>query len=190
MKTLKLFLIALVLCIPSISKSFTLGFDPPAKIKNNTKIFYNHIGSPSFFLQYEVKTYIKEAIQKWTNVCNVPIEFEGTTEAETMEDDNTFVIGWDTNDFFADAYVRGVSQPNQYGSWIITDADMALDPTKINSIAALKALLVHEMGHILGLGHTFEHNQVMSGVPWSPYSGYSTPQWDDIQGCRSLYGRP
>ena len=52
----------------------------------------------------------------------------------------------------------------------------------------LYALLAHEIGHVLGLGHSFEDNAVMYAV----HPGYNPPltlHQDDINGIRALYGK-
>ena len=49
-------------------------------------------------------------------------------------------------------------------------------------------MLVHEIGHALGLGHSFVTGAVMNPV-YQGYNGGLTLHEDDINGMRLLYGR-
>ena len=52
----------------------------------------------------------------------------------------------------------------------------------------LYKVLVHEIGHVLGLGHSFVNGAVMNPV-YQGYNGALVLHEDDINGMRMLYGK-
>jgi hypothetical protein len=71
----------------------------------------------------------------------------------------------------------------------VGDADILLDNTgRIANGNLLDMIALHEVGHMLGLGHSEILTAIMSGPPDAPYSGLSALQPDDVRGCRCLYG--
>ena len=52
------------------------------------------------------------------------------------------------------------------------------------------ALLVHELGHVMGLGHPDEAGQQVSAIMNSNFGYLRELQPDDIAGARALYGEP
>jgi matrix metalloproteinase-14 (membrane-inserted) len=49
-------------------------------------------------------------------------------------------------------------------------------------------VLVHEIGHVLGLGHSFVTGAIMNPV-YKEYTGTLKLHDDDINGMRTLYGK-
>jgi Ca2+-binding RTX toxin-like protein len=72
--------------------------------------------------------------------------------------------------------------PTRFNSPVAGDVLLDNDPFLNNSPSVFKALLVHEFGHSLGLGHV-ESNSVMT-----PNVGASILQADDIDGITQIYG--
>jgi alpha-tubulin suppressor-like RCC1 family protein len=54
----------------------------------------------------------------------------------------------------------------------------------------IRRVALHELGHVLGLGHPDEVGQVVSALMNSAISSLDTLTDDDIAGAQSLYGRP
>ena len=52
----------------------------------------------------------------------------------------------------------------------------------------LYSVLVHEIGHVLGLGHSFVNGAIMNPV-YQRYTGTLALHEDDINGMRMLYGK-
>jgi hypothetical protein len=82
----------------------------------------------------------------------------------------------------------------------ITEGDIVLNPYQLfsdNDTAGtfdLESVLTHELGHLLGLGHsditgaTMHGHHAMNGVYSLPVSAFRTLALDDIAGARALYG--
>lgn len=164
-------------------------YDPVAKLNRDTPIYYNPAGAPISFPRHMVRDALAEVIADWNAQCNVRLVYGGGTSALPGDDDDLFVVGWDPIDWDAAAYVEGTAEINSAGQWRIVDADVFLDPAKIHSIRQLKQLLLHELGHVLGLNHSEYSDAVMSGPPFSWYNTLENLTPDDVQGCRALYGR-
>ena len=68
----------------------------------------------------------------------------------------------------------------------LDDDELFTDQTSVGT--NLYTVLVHEIGHALGLGHSFVTGAVMNPV-YQGYNGGLTLHEDDINGLRLLYGR-
>jgi hypothetical protein len=52
----------------------------------------------------------------------------------------------------------------------------------------IRRVLVHELGHVLGLDHPDDHGQRVSAIMNSVVSNIESPTGDDINGAQALYG--
>lgn len=141
-------------------------------------------------------TSVRAAMDKWSAVCAVTFVYDGETTsgaslANSGAHDAINAITWGTLD-------SGVSALTYVG----TSSASAITPTldeadTVISVAlgssGLDAVLLHEVGHMIGLKHSNVENAVMSGPNTAPdpstgYTQLTTLAADDIAGCRSLYG--
>lgn len=166
-------------------------------------IAYNPANAPALsFDQATVEQLIQDAAAEWEGVCGVKFTYQGITSAAIdNSDDGVVVVGWTTlSDGAAgqggpywipssgveqtanggiDAYLDGSIKLSTTVSWDRGRADI--------DAAYLKDVLVHELGHVLGLGHTNNPESIMYA---NPYNHLSYPRQDDIDGAQALYGPP
>ena len=139
---------------------------------------------------------IRAAMGKWSAVCAITFVYDGETTnraslANSGTRDAVNVVTWGTINSGV-AALTYVSTSNASASVpTLDEADMVISiaPGSIG----LDAVLLHEVGHMLGLKHSNLENTVMSGPNTAPdpsttYSPLTTLTADDIEGCRSLYG--
>ncbi len=139
---------------------------------------------------------VRAAMNKWSAVCAVNFVYGGATSngaslatSGTLDAINT--VTWGTLD-------AGVAALTYVGTSNASDSSPTLNETDMvisvdQGAVGLDALLLHEVGHMLGLTHSNVENAVMSGPNTAPNPSTSYTQLtalteDDITGCRSLYG--
>lgn len=181
---------------------FMFDFGPAAPWTAPIHWRYNAAGEPPQFPTSLSVAALQNAMAKWSGVCNVAFVYDGATAIPpraTVIDpiqgtvpDSINVIGWGAAAPFIPG-AAGVTFPVPYlddnGNITVGDADIILDNTgRIGSQDVLDQIALHEVGHMLGLGHSEILTSIMSGPPVAPYSGLSTLQTDDVRGCRCLYG--
>jgi len=185
----------------SSQPKFRFVYDPLAAWPSTLFWSYNPAGAPAQFASASVvANAMQSAISKWQAVCKVPAAYAGTTSVDPEhavldaengpQPDQINVVGWRPTPAGIAGYTIGYSQPAAEGAWPIVDADVVVDPSKLPDAATLERLLVHELGHVIGLNHSQFDGTLMSGPPYSNYNTLDTIATDDIRGCRCLYGPP
>ena len=58
------------------------------------------------------------------------------------------------------------------------------------AIAEVRRVLIHELGHDLGLDHPDQHHQTVDAIMNAYISNRETVSADDIRGAQSMYGQP
>lgn len=142
---------------------------------------------------------IQGAFQKWAAVA--PLTFTQVPDASDysraadirigfglLNTASTVVIGqanlrWDgAGNLLPDEIVR-LEDPSQFALSLGSDGTY----TYVGTTATLQQVALHEIGHVLGLGHASDPNAVMY-----PSAGANNQTLDqtDVEGIQSLYGAP
>ncbi|HIJ29630.1 MAG TPA: matrixin family metalloprotease, partial [Gammaproteobacteria bacterium] len=133
---------------------------------------------------------IQRAMDEWSNVSGLQFEFQETSSSDTS--DNVVMITWD-NDL--SSLTLGQAGP----SWSTSNSDYqqrgypyyADGSFKLNDNITdwddekLEATALHELGHLVGLGHSDNPDSVMYA---NPYNHLRHLRDDDIAAVQVLYG--
>ena len=125
----------------------------------------------------------------------------------------TGTFAWGDNVFDLDGWISSATLQNVYGSpwgantigvtfsrWIgatVVEADIALNPAFSftlddewvydgSSAQGFRQVMIHELGHMLGLDHNFNGMSLMNYMP-SEFRAFGLPYMDDAAGIRALY---
>ncbi|TAG48820.1 MAG: choice-of-anchor D domain-containing protein [Betaproteobacteria bacterium] len=157
---------------------------------------YNDSGRPSSLLPTanDAVHRIRLNMAKWQNVCGIRFVYDGVTSTPPSTanwmSDSFRVAAWEDLQSSVGGVVNTMTSGGQF-----VDADMRIDNVQVPSagLGELDLVLLHEIGHWLGLAHSNVEGAVMSGPSAPPlisttYSGQTALQADDVAGCVSLYG--
>ena len=137
---------------------------------------------------------IQAAMGKWSAVCNVQFVYDGSTASAaslaTNTRDGVNVIAWGALPGNTTAVTYAGASGFTGTTFTIDEADMIVN-YQYNPV--IDSTLLHEVGHLLGLKHSNQEGEVMSGPntppePSTAYTALTALQADDIAGCQSLYG--
>jgi hypothetical protein len=161
--------------------------------------YYNPANASEPFTDvFETVALIEDVMAEWEGVAGIRFRFQGlTTRAPTDWDDGVTVVGW--NQSGHGSYGGGVADAPwevyiSLGYWPMFEGFVAIDhsfcpPTwpAAEREFVFRHLMVHELGHLLCLGHSDNPNSVMYA---GPYNGVQPVRPDDIAGVQALYGLP
>lgn len=172
------------------------------KWNRTVSVVYDPDGAPAIFQdEEEFAGFIETAIGIWERICGINMELVGIDAA--IQDDSGFAaaqmdnlvrIYWDddaVDNILARASPVGIFRTH-YGYFDFIDGYIKLNKDgnlwseEINNVSIVRAL-THEIGHLIGLGHSDNPNSMLY---FNPHAGFAYPREDDIQIARVLYGDP
>lgn len=162
----------------------------------NQSVTLNFSNEPRF------NTAAQAALDEWTAV-NTALQYQrGAAVAQTCASgDGANSAGWGTvtcdGKPFGDALaITKRSYTRIGGVWYLQEADIVVDQSRPWSVyngpqkasVDFKRVILHELGHVLGLDHPDQAGQQVEAIMNSHTSNVESLQDDDLQGLSYLYG--
>jgi len=175
-----------------------LGIDEPFGRWNNVvKLGYNPAGAPAAFANTDqFLSLLTESVQRWEKVSGIKFEIlpvgnyvndRSKTQAEW---DSVVSITWvRTNESFAGRAgpLSGTYDDRlKYHPYVDGTIELRSNSNWSDSNRLIR-VLVHEIGHLVGLGHSENPQSLMFA---NPYNRLQHPTEDDIRAVQTLYGPP
>ena len=144
---------------------------------------------------------MQAGLDEWERVCGIKFVSLGVDDTRAITaDDGVVVVQWEDLAGGAAGLAGQSLNPGQDrtgpGHYEYTDGTLRLDPDAFshamltpdeitNSLIGFNQTFMHEMGHVMGLGHSSDHESIMFA---NPYNSLDHVRKDDIDACRALYG--
>ncbi len=180
----------------SMHQKYNIGSPPHKWLDCQFNWLYNPANQPAGMSTDQVVNILKNAANRWSEVCNVTFNYMGTTVkapdiygvAGAVDFQN--VIGW------------GVPQAAQqsgmfmYKRWSsnsdggLMDVDVLLNTTVNLSLSDLDGAATYAMGVVIGLNASNVDESILSSTVNHSTNYMRTLRGDDVAGCAALYGAP
>lgn len=178
---------------PALGISSTFG-----RWNSTIKLVYDPDGAPAAYANSDkFLALVREAYGYWMRVSGVRFEIVGI-DSNAPNDrnwsnpdlrDGLVRIAWGPIDAAGRAGPSSDWFDRDLGYFPYNDGSIELSnaPNVNDSDFDLMRVLVHEMGHLLGLGHSDNPDSVLYA---NPYNFLLYPRADDIRAMQALYGPP
>ncbi|KAL5722481.1 hypothetical protein ACHQM5_005997 [Ranunculus cassubicifolius] len=167
--------------------SFLRGDPPPRWPASQTHLTYRFNSTVDVVDVQTLRSVVSQAFAKWEAVSQF-------TFTEATGSDSDIEIGFQKRDHGDNAPFSGTGDvlahayPPTIGVFHYdADESWSTNPDSSRNEFDLESIAVHEIGHLLGLGHS----EFSDAVMWGSYDAGATRReltQDDIQGIRTLYG--
>ncbi len=157
---------------------------------------YDPAGAPAVFAdEGRTVAVLQRAFSEWSGVADLSFDFRGVDRSRDRDDmvDGVVVVGWGnltatgvTQIFWSSSRRTELGYDPIEDGWVLFDLRYGWDrgdPGLTES--SLFGVAVHEIGHLIGLGHSNVPRSVMYA---NPYNHLQYPRWDDVEAARALYG--
>lgn len=154
------------------------------------KLAYNHSGARAGVNAEEIITKLQTAFQTMENLADLDFQFLGESQASPMNfSDGVVTIGWEQ--IGGNAIARAGPSGSASFSTIrrlgyLPNTDGSFQFNSLHSGDYAVAVMIHEMMHLLGLGHSDNPVSIMT----TSVTRYDSPQADDIAALQAMYGPP
>lgn len=159
------------------------------------RLVYDPDDAPAAFPPAKFLSLLANATSQWERVSGIRFEVTGTDASApddaslpTAQRDGLVRIFWgQTGGFAGLAGPEFGSFDQALGYFPYHDGDIKLnrDPASWESEEELVHTLAHELGHLIGLGHSENPVSMMYA---NPYNNLNFPREDDIRAVQALYG--
>jgi len=182
---------------------YLVSSDPALGISNNfgrwdsqINLVYDPDGAPELFADSAlVLDLLEEAVLEWEQVSGIRFSVTGVDSNALDDDDSTpndkdglVRVYWaNTGGAAGRAGPDGGNYDTDRGYYPYVDGRVQLNEvaSSWDNTTELVPVLVHELGHLMGLGHSENPDSIMYA---NPYNHLNHPRADDILAARALYG--
>lgn len=152
-------------------------------LNKKIEIYYDSANQPSGISLAQAENIFLDAISKWSADCGVQITYKGLVNSNGPDWCKAVIISWYENigsGIFGNvSYCKGGTL--EVGK---SGASLMLEKNLGNNLDVIQRVFLHELGHVIGLHHDTEQNSVMT----ASLGLFTTPQQNDYDGCKALYG--
>ncbi|HBN14896.1 MAG TPA: hypothetical protein DD407_07615 [Pseudohongiella sp.] len=172
--------------LPALSISPFLG-----RWLDTVNLRYNPAGAHSAYSDDEAMLdMLREAAQRWERVSG--IGFNVAPASVAAPDETDVIVSWkhaegETWAGRAGPDLGGYLESRGYFEFSGGDLTLNSAGTWSSDPYEMMSILTHELGHVLGLGHSENPNSIMFA---NPYNRMAFPMADDVRAVQVLYGHP